>query len=71
MCGQFEHIQQGRMSVIEYNMRFTKLSRHATFLIPIEIKKARRFIERLNFGMKIIIDREAETGTTFLQAVLS
>lgn len=48
--GQFEHLQQDRMSVTEYEMGFTKLSRHVAFLI---------------YGIRITMARESKIGTTF------
>ncbi|XP_070054180.1 uncharacterized protein [Nicotiana tomentosiformis] len=54
---------------MEYEMRFTELSQHAAFLIPMEVEKVKRFIEGLNFCIKIYMAREAESGTTFLKAV--
>ncbi|XP_070046627.1 uncharacterized protein [Nicotiana tomentosiformis] len=65
MRGQFDHFQQGRMSVTEYEMRFNDLVHYAAFLMPIEVEKLRRF-EGLNFGIKISMAREAETGMDWL-----
>ncbi|XP_070045473.1 uncharacterized protein [Nicotiana tomentosiformis] len=44
-------------------MRFTELSHHAAFMIPTEVENVKRFIEGLDFGIKIARAREAETGT--------
>nr|XP_033516982.1 uncharacterized protein LOC117281239 [Nicotiana tomentosiformis] len=57
------------MSVTEYVMRFTELSHHAAFMIPTEVENVKRFIEGLDFGIKIARAREAETGTIFCQAI--
>lgn len=43
------------MSLIEYESRFTELSHHAVILIPTKSEKVRRFIEGLNYGIKILI----------------
>nr|XP_033510900.1 uncharacterized protein LOC117275706 [Nicotiana tomentosiformis] len=69
MRGQFEHLQQGRMSVPVYEMRFTEQYCHVAFLIPTKFEKVMRFIKGLKFGIKISMAREVETSTTFLQAV--
>ena len=40
---EFEHLIQGTMSVLEYESRFSELSRFALGMIGEEGKKARRF----------------------------
>lgn len=45
-------------------MRFTELSCYKDFLIPIETKKVSRFIEGINFGIKLSMATETEIGIT-------
>lgn len=56
------------MSLIEYESRFTELSHHAVILIPTKSEKVRRFIEGLNYGIKISIDRDAKIEPIFYHA---
>lgn len=57
------------MSVTDYEMRFTKLFRHATILIPSKKERVRRFIGGLHHGIRLSMDREVEFGTSFHQDV--
>lgn len=50
------------MSVTEYEARFTELSHHVTFLIPTEAEKVRRFMEGLNYGIRVTMACESEMG---------
>ncbi|KAF5454745.1 hypothetical protein F2P56_024390, partial [Juglans regia] len=45
---EFATLVQGTMTVHQYAARFTELSRFATYLIPDEEKKARKFEQGLN-----------------------
>lgn len=47
--------------MLDYEMRFTEFSRYATFLIRTESKKVRRFIEWLNIGICLGMDKMAES----------
>ncbi|XP_028067562.1 uncharacterized protein LOC114270304 [Camellia sinensis] len=40
---EFIHLRQGPMTVAEYESKFTQLARFATYVIPIEARKARKF----------------------------
>lgn len=66
---QFENLHYEGMCIVEYEMKFVELSCYATFLIPTETKKVRRFIEGLNYGNRFWMARETKTGTTFSQAM--
>lgn len=57
------------MLVIECEARYTELSRHATFLIPTEAEKVRRFIEGFTYGIKVTMARESDMETTFQHVV--
>ncbi|XP_041011390.1 uncharacterized protein LOC121255179 [Juglans microcarpa x Juglans regia] len=45
---EFTNLVQGAMTVHQYAARFIELSRFATYLIPDEEKKARKFEQELN-----------------------
>lgn len=53
---QFEYLQQGQMSVTNYEMRFSELSHHAVILIPSEEEKISRFIDGLHHGTRPAMD---------------
>ncbi|XP_075085038.1 uncharacterized protein LOC142168276 [Nicotiana tabacum] len=52
-----QYLQQGPRSVTEYEMRFIKLSHHATFFIPTKEESVRRFIDGLQYGIHIVLAR--------------
>ena len=56
-------LNQGLLSVVEYEKRFTKLSKFAPELVAMEHKKIRRFIQGLN--VKIQESLTAAQITTF------
>ena len=45
---EFELLKQGQMTVTEYDIRFTELSKYGSHMIPNERKKIKRFIRGLN-----------------------
>nr|XP_033515999.1 uncharacterized protein LOC117280390 [Nicotiana tomentosiformis] len=58
---QFEYnLQQGPMSVTEYKIRFTELSRYTTILIPFEEERVSIFIDGLHHGILLAMAREVE-----------
>ncbi|XP_028053743.1 uncharacterized protein LOC114258084 [Camellia sinensis] len=42
-ASEFIHLRQGSMTVAEFESKFTQLARFATYVIPIEARKARKF----------------------------
>ncbi|XP_070045720.1 uncharacterized protein [Nicotiana tomentosiformis] len=46
---QFEQLRQGDLSVMWYEMRFSKLARHAIWLVPTDRERIRRFIDGLTY----------------------
>ncbi|XP_070057125.1 uncharacterized protein [Nicotiana tomentosiformis] len=66
---KFEKLCQGDMTVTQYEMRFTKLARHAIWLVPTEREKIRRFIDNLNYGLHYSLAVEVETYARFDQVV--
>ncbi|XP_070039093.1 uncharacterized protein [Nicotiana tomentosiformis] len=62
---QFDQLQQGELSVTEYEERFSKLSRHALMIIPTDIKKVWRFVAGLHTGIQATMAREVEMRTSY------
>ncbi|XP_070039315.1 uncharacterized protein [Nicotiana tomentosiformis] len=48
---QFECLQEGSMTVTQYETRFVDLSRHSAILVPTVREKVRKFIEGLIYGI--------------------
>ncbi|XP_070020660.1 uncharacterized protein [Nicotiana sylvestris] len=57
------------MTVIQYEMRFYKLARHAVLSIPTDRKRTRRFVDGLTFQLRLLIPRERVFGATFKEVV--
>ena len=53
---EFQQLKQGSMSVSEYLIRFTQLSRYAASDVDTEDKKQFRFINGLNDGMAYALE---------------
>ncbi|XP_070007971.1 uncharacterized protein [Nicotiana sylvestris] len=51
---QFEHLEQGQMSMIDYEARLSELSRHALMILPTDAEKVQRFITGLHPGLRDI-----------------
>ncbi|XP_070045555.1 uncharacterized protein [Nicotiana tomentosiformis] len=68
-CTEFEYICQGIMTVLEYAIIFSELSRHAPTLVSIVGERVRRFIEGLNYGIRFSLARELEIDTPYQQVV--
>ncbi|XP_070042987.1 uncharacterized protein [Nicotiana tomentosiformis] len=62
---QFEQLQQGRMSVTDYKVRFSDLSRHALMILPIEPERVQRFVADLHTGIQATMAREVEIGASY------
>ncbi|XP_070054711.1 uncharacterized protein [Nicotiana tomentosiformis] len=50
---QFKRLQQGGMTVTQYETRFMDLARHATILLPTEKEQVRRFIDGLTYTLRL------------------
>ncbi|XP_070034688.1 uncharacterized protein [Nicotiana tomentosiformis] len=48
---EFAQLRQGTMTVLEYAVRFSELSKHAPALVSTVKERVRRFIEGLNYGL--------------------
>ncbi|XP_070046964.1 uncharacterized protein [Nicotiana tomentosiformis] len=66
---QLEQLRQGDMSVIQYEMIFSELARHAIWLIPTDRKRIRRFIYGLTFQLRLLMTRESVSDATFDEVV--
>ncbi|XP_070040111.1 uncharacterized protein [Nicotiana tomentosiformis] len=62
---QFEQIQQGQMSMTDYETRFSELSRHALMIFPTEAERVRRFVAGLHSGIQTSMAGEVEMGTSY------
>ncbi|XP_070042810.1 uncharacterized protein [Nicotiana tomentosiformis] len=69
LCSEFEQLRQCGMTMSEYAMRFTELSRHATTLVSTDRERVRRFIEGLTYNLRFGMAHELETETPFHQVV--
>ncbi|XP_061993339.1 uncharacterized protein LOC133711199 [Rosa rugosa] len=63
---EFIQLTQGKMTVIEYETKFTKLSRFAPHMVDTDDKKARRFIGGLNSNIRRMV---TQRGITYEEAV--
>ncbi|XP_070039275.1 uncharacterized protein [Nicotiana tomentosiformis] len=57
------------MTVSEYAVRFSDLSRHTPALVSIVRERVRRFIEGLNPSIKLSMARELDIDITYQQVV--
>ncbi|XP_070049301.1 uncharacterized protein [Nicotiana tomentosiformis] len=62
---QFERLEQGQISVIDYEARFSELSRHALMILPTEAEQVRRFVAGLNSGIQATMAREIKMRTSY------
>nr|XP_009791227.1 PREDICTED: uncharacterized protein LOC104238537 [Nicotiana sylvestris] len=57
------------MSVTRYEMKFSQLARHATWMIPTYRERIRRFVDGLNYSLGILMTRERVLGASFEEVV--
>ncbi|XP_070036126.1 uncharacterized protein [Nicotiana tomentosiformis] len=57
------------MTVLEYAIRFSELARHAPILVPTDRERVCRFIEGLDYDIKICMARELQIDTPFQQVM--
>ncbi|XP_070058111.1 uncharacterized protein [Nicotiana tomentosiformis] len=57
------------MSVIDYEARFSELSRHALMILLTDAETVQRFITSLHYGMQVTMAREIEMWTPYEQGV--
>ncbi|XP_070054807.1 uncharacterized protein [Nicotiana tomentosiformis] len=66
---EFEQLRQGTMSVLEYVVRFSDLSRHAPTLVSTIRERVCRFIEGLNYGIRFSMAQELEIDNPYQHVV--
>ncbi|XP_070049925.1 uncharacterized protein [Nicotiana tomentosiformis] len=66
---EFERLRQGIMTVSEYAIRFSELARNTPILVHTAREWTRRFIEGLDYDLKICMALELQTNTPFQQVV--
>ncbi|XP_070039508.1 uncharacterized protein [Nicotiana tomentosiformis] len=57
-AAEFESLKQGSISVWEYHMRFTRLSKYAIYMLPTMEARLRRFVQ----GLSLLVINEAATA---------
>ncbi|XP_070025786.1 uncharacterized protein [Nicotiana sylvestris] len=62
---QFEHLEQGQMSVTDYEAGFSELSRHALMILSMDVERVRRFVAGLHPDIRASMAREVEMGTEY------
>ncbi|XP_070057249.1 uncharacterized protein [Nicotiana tomentosiformis] len=68
---EFEQMHQGTMSVSEYAVRFSDLSRNAPTLVSTVREGVRSFVEGLSYGIRLSMARELEMDVPFQHVVES
>ncbi|XP_070050454.1 uncharacterized protein [Nicotiana tomentosiformis] len=66
---EFEQLRQGSMTVLEYAVRFSDLSRYAPALVAAIRERVCQFIERLNLGIRFSMAQELEMDIVYWQVV--
>ncbi|XP_070057264.1 uncharacterized protein [Nicotiana tomentosiformis] len=62
---QFEQLEQGQMSVTDYEARFSELSHHALMTLPMDAERVRRFVVGLPPNIRASMAREVEMDTGY------
>ncbi|XP_049378066.1 LOW QUALITY PROTEIN: uncharacterized protein LOC125842802 [Solanum stenotomum] len=66
---QFSRLEQGPMTVSEYETRFHELSRHATMILPTEEERVRCFVRGLRYRLRVDTEHLVSAGRSFLDVV--
>ena len=66
---QFARLEQGSMTVSEYEARFHELSRHAAMILPTEEERVRCFVRGLRLQLRIETQSLVSAGRSFLDVV--
>ncbi|XP_070028924.1 uncharacterized protein [Nicotiana sylvestris] len=66
---QFEWLSQGDMTVSQYEARFSELARYASWIVPTDWERIKRFVDGLNYHFRILMTRERVLGISFEDAV--
>ncbi|XP_070046014.1 uncharacterized protein [Nicotiana tomentosiformis] len=62
---QFERLQQGSMTVTQYESHFVDLARHVLLLLDTEEERVRRFIEGLTHPIRLHMAKETGSEISF------
>ncbi|XP_070002772.1 uncharacterized protein [Nicotiana sylvestris] len=62
---KFEQLDQGQISVTDYEARFSELFRHALLILPTDAERVQRFVAGLHSGIRADMAREVEMGTSY------
>ena len=62
---EFEGLQQGGMSVAEYESKFHALARHASIILPTEAERVRRFVKGMIILIRLGVSQVAASGVLF------
>ncbi|XP_070010641.1 uncharacterized protein [Nicotiana sylvestris] len=57
------------MIVMQYEMRFSKVARHAIWLVPTDRERIRRFVDDLTYHLCILMAKEKVSSSTFEEVV--
>ncbi|XP_070041562.1 uncharacterized protein [Nicotiana tomentosiformis] len=63
--GQFEQLEQGQMSVTDYEARFSELSHHALMILPTNTERVQRFVVGFHPNIRDSMAWEVEMGTGY------
>ncbi|XP_070032866.1 uncharacterized protein [Nicotiana tomentosiformis] len=66
---EFEQLRHIAMTLSDYAIRFSELSRHTLALVSTVRERVCRFIEGLNYGIRFSMARELETDTPYQKVV--
>ncbi|XP_015159123.1 uncharacterized protein [Solanum tuberosum] len=66
---QFARLEQGSMTVSEYEAQFHELSRHAAMILPTEEERVRCFVRGLRLQLRIETQSLVSAGRSFLDVV--
>ncbi|XP_070011332.1 uncharacterized protein [Nicotiana sylvestris] len=69
MRRQFVYLRQGDMTVSQYEVRFSELARYAPWMVLTDRERIRRFVDGLNYPIRILMARERILSHTFEDAV--
>ncbi|XP_070045607.1 uncharacterized protein [Nicotiana tomentosiformis] len=65
---KFERLQQGSMTVTQYETRFVDLARHSVILFSMERERVRRFINGLTFSIRLRMAKHIGDDISFQRA---
>ena len=66
---QFSRLEQGSMTVSEYEARFHELSRHATMILPTEGERVHCFVRGLRYRLRVDTEHMVSAGRSFIDVV--